>query len=247
MRTREDNRRLILARRARFVAAALCSLGGVGCREPGAVAPAPGAATGEPRAATAPGAPAGGVEIAQGGGTFGGLDGGALGALDGGVRDVLDGGAPGAADDGGVPSSDAGPPARTVVVRVCLSIRVLPKVRFAWGSAKPTAESSTTLEEAVNVLRDHPAIFVEIEGHTDNTEPVPVAAARAEAVRRELVAHGIDQARLATSSAGASKPVAPNSRGVSRAQNRRVELRVRDCPGVVTPSSGTGGAALLPR
>jgi outer membrane protein OmpA-like peptidoglycan-associated protein len=247
MGSREQNRRLILARRARFVAAALCGLGGVGCREPGAVAPAPVSGTSEPRAATGWGARTGSTESGPGGGPPGLLDGGPFGASDAGVRDALDGGTPSASEDGGAPLAGAVPPAPTVVVRVCLSIRVLPKVVFAWGSAKPTADSRATLEEAVNVLRDHPTICVEIEGHTDNTEPATVAAARAEAVQRELVAHGIDQARLSTTSAGASKPIAPNSTGENRARNRRVDLRVRDCPGAVTPSSGTGGAALLPR
>jgi outer membrane protein OmpA-like peptidoglycan-associated protein len=241
MGSREQNRRLILARRARFVAAALCGLGGVGCREPGALAPAPVSGTGGPGVAMGRGAPTGSAEIGLGGGTPGLLDGGLLGASDAGVGDAADGGTLGASEDGGAPLAGGVPPAPTVVVRVCLSIRVLPKVVFAWGSAKPTAESRATLEEAVNVLRDHPAICVEIEGHTDNTEPAPVAAARAEAVQRELVAHGIDRARLTTASAGASKPIAPNSTGENRARNRRVDLRVRDCPGAVTPSSGTGG------
>jgi len=205
-----DTRGLILARRARFVAAALCGI--AGCGEPTAQAPVrvagPTGVGGAPGASTAD-------AVAQAG-----QGGGPLAVLDGGSADEPDAGA-------------------TVVVRVCLSIIQPPKVSFARGSAKPSAESASTLDLVAKVLRDYPERCVEIEGHTEVTERPSIAQARADAVRSLLTERGIDGARLSATSAGSTKPLAPSSTAAGRAHNRRIEFRLQDCPGPTAPSTSS--------
>ena len=67
-----------------------------------------------------------------------------------------------------------------------------------------------------------------IEGHTDDRGGTEANAAlslqRAEAVKRELVAHRVAPARLAAKGLGEAAPVADNALDEGRALNRRVEL-----------------------
>ena len=68
-----------------------------------------------------------------------------------------------------------------------------------------------------------------IEGHTDNVgaaaSNLSLSDARAAAVKAALVSEfGIDGGRITTKGLGDTKPAAPNTTPVGRAQNRRVEI-----------------------
>jgi peptidoglycan-associated lipoprotein len=74
-------------------------------------------------------------------------------------------------------------------------------------------------------------IFIEIEGHTDNTGSTEynerLGLERAEAVKRYLYEqHQIPLHRMNVISFGEEKPVAPNNTRQGRAQNRRVVVKV---------------------
>ncbi len=100
---------------------------------------------------------------------------------------------------------------------------------FATGSAELAPESTPTLKEIGQMLKDHADLSLMIEGHTDNTGNAAANQAlsekRAAAVKDYLVAtYQIDASRLQSKGLGASKPAASNDTAEGRQQNRRVEL-----------------------
>jgi chemotaxis protein MotB len=117
---------------------------------------------------------------------------------------------------------------------------------FAPGSVELTLAGKMTLAKVAAQLRPMPH-QVEVQGHTDDLPPPAesgyasnwdVAAARAAAVVRQLVAHGIKPERIRAVSYGASRPVAPNDTEEDRARNRRIEIRlIPDTPGPARPLS----------
>ena len=102
-------------------------------------------------------------------------------------------------------------------------------ILFATGKAEVQPESRPVLKEIASVLKQHSDLKILIEGHTDNVgaaaSNLSLSDARAAAVKAVLVAeHGVDAARITTKGLGDTKPSAPNSTAVGRAQNRRVEI-----------------------
>lgn len=102
-------------------------------------------------------------------------------------------------------------------------------IQFAFGKADITPESAKTLAAIAETLKAHPALHIEIQGHTDNIGGAgfnrTLSEARAAAVKEALTGgHGIEAARLSTAGFGDSRPLAPNDSEENRAKNRRVEL-----------------------
>lgn len=102
------------------------------------------------------------------------------------------------------------------------------EVNFDTARATLRPDSSTVLDQASALLREAPAIKVEIAGHTDNVGDADANLAlsqqRADSVREALVARGIAADRLDAKGYGASQPVADNRSEEGRAANRRVEM-----------------------
>ena len=102
-------------------------------------------------------------------------------------------------------------------------------VNFELDSAKLTADSTAILDDAVQILKRHAGLKVEIAGHTDNQGAydynMGLSARRANAVARALSSqHGIDSGRLRSAGVGYLAPVASNDTSAGREKNRRVEL-----------------------
>lgn len=100
---------------------------------------------------------------------------------------------------------------------------------FATGSAELAGESTPTLKEIGQMLKDHADLSLTIEGHTDNVGSAEanqsLSEKRAAAVKAYLVStFGIAESRLEAKGFGASKPAASNDTPEGRQQNRRVEL-----------------------
>jgi OOP family OmpA-OmpF porin len=92
-----------------------------------------------------------------------------------------------------------------------------------------THENEAILTAVLAVMLKQPETrTLRIEGHTDNRGDLnaskKLSAARAAAVGKWLVEHGIDGARVATEGVGAERPLATNETEVGRAENRRIEL-----------------------
>ena len=104
--------------------------------------------------------------------------------------------------------------------------------QFKLGKAELPEDASTALDTMVNQLKeDKKAVWVEIEGHTDNTGDKiyneRLGMLRAEAVKRYLYEkHQIPLHKINVISYGEEKPVAPNKTRAGRAQNRRVVIKV---------------------
>jgi outer membrane protein OmpA-like peptidoglycan-associated protein len=103
---------------------------------------------------------------------------------------------------------------------------------FVSGSSSLPDDARARLDSVVNDLKSkQQAIFIEIEGHTDNMGSNDynerLGLERAEAVKRYLYEqHQIPLHRMNVISFGEEKPVAPNNTRQGRAQNRRVVVKV---------------------
>jgi outer membrane protein OmpA-like peptidoglycan-associated protein len=102
-------------------------------------------------------------------------------------------------------------------------------IYFDVGKSVVKPESFPIIDQIVAFLKDHPAIRVEIEGHTDNTGAASnnqtLSEKRAESIRAEIIKRGIDPGRLEAKGYGSSKPVADNKTAAGRTQNRRVTIK----------------------
>lgn len=105
-------------------------------------------------------------------------------------------------------------------------------INFDFDSDVIRAESKPTLDKIVAMLKSEQTMQLVIEGHTDSdgsTEHNQVLSEeRAESVKSYLVSAGISSSRLFTEGYGESVPVAPNITATGKAQNRRVELVVKE-------------------
>jgi outer membrane protein OmpA-like peptidoglycan-associated protein len=103
---------------------------------------------------------------------------------------------------------------------------------FKFGKTVLPDEAKSKIDEMVAHLKQDPkAIYLEIEGHTDNvgdkTVNEKIGLARAEAVKKYLYEqYQIPLHKMNVISYGEDKPIAPNKTKAGRAQNRRVVIKV---------------------
>lgn len=106
----------------------------------------------------------------------------------------------------------------------------LDNVLYNTGKAVLKASSSQTLDELVRILEQHPAINIEIDGHTDNEgnaeTNMQLSEDRAHSVYNYLVSKGINKERLSYKGYGDTAPVASNDTEEGRAKNRRTEVKI---------------------
>jgi len=105
-------------------------------------------------------------------------------------------------------------------------------INFDYDSDVIRAESKPTLDKIVAMLKSEQTMQLIIEGHTDSdgsTEHNQILSEkRAESVKLFLVSAGISSSRLFTKGYGESVSVVPNTTATGKAQNRRVELVVKE-------------------
>ncbi len=101
-------------------------------------------------------------------------------------------------------------------------------VLFELGQTELQPGARTNLEDVVDLLQTEPERRIRIEGHTDSTGPASVnmriSQARADSVRDELVAMGIQADRVQAVGMGEEFPIASNETEDGRSQNRRVDV-----------------------
>jgi outer membrane protein OmpA-like peptidoglycan-associated protein len=112
-------------------------------------------------------------------------------------------------------------------------VETLDPVAFKERSAtiEPTAENEALLTALLGVVLKLPETSkIRIEGHTDNRGDAAalrkLGLARAAAVARWLVEHGIAEARLSSSGVGPDRPIATNETEVGRKANSRLEIHL---------------------
>ena len=112
-------------------------------------------------------------------------------------------------------------------------------VNFDFDKSTLRADAVATLAEALAVLKQYPAMRVEVAGHTDSVGTdaynQSLSERRAKAVYDYLTSNGIDASRLSGPNGyGEARPIAPNTNPdgsdnpEGRAQNRRTELNVEN-------------------
>jgi outer membrane protein OmpA-like peptidoglycan-associated protein len=103
---------------------------------------------------------------------------------------------------------------------------------FQFGGVELPDSARARLDQVIGDLKADPkAIFIEVEGHTDNVGSKELnqrlGLERAEAVKRYLYTqHQVPLHKINVISYGEDKPVAPNNNRTGRAQNRRVVVRL---------------------
>jgi outer membrane protein OmpA-like peptidoglycan-associated protein len=112
-----------------------------------------------------------------------------------------------------------------------LNTIILKGVNFDNDSAKLRLDAYPVLDEAVATLKRYPGIKVEVAGHTDSTSSdahnMKLSDRRAHAVMDYFISQGIDAANLTANGYGETTPIADNKTAEGRAENRRVELRIK--------------------
>ncbi|MDO8680328.1 MAG: OmpA family protein [Acidobacteriota bacterium] len=104
--------------------------------------------------------------------------------------------------------------------------------KFKLGKAELPDDAMGAIDQMVAQLKADPkAVWVEIEGHTDNVGDTKYNNAlglqRAESVKRYLYEkHLVPLHKINVISYGEEKPIAPNKTRDGRAQNRRVVIKV---------------------
>lgn len=164
-------------------------------------------------------------------------------------RDACPGTAPGVAvdargcprdsDSDGVPDNRDRCPGTPAGVRVDDSGCPLPeevmlrvdRLQFAFDSAALDARAKSALDAAVDVIRSHASVQLDVVGYTDASGPEAynqrLSERRAQAAVDYLVSRGADREQLRAVGRGEADPVADNGTRDGRERNRRVELVVR--------------------
>ena len=104
--------------------------------------------------------------------------------------------------------------------------------KFKFGAADLPDESKAAIDQMVGQMKsDTKAVWIEIEGHTDNVGDAKynerLGEMRAEAVKRYLYEqHQVPLHKMNVISYGEQKPATDNKTRDGRAQNRRVVIKV---------------------
>jgi len=113
-----------------------------------------------------------------------------------------------------------------------LKINVPNDVSFDVNSAAIKPQLRGVLDSFASSLQGDPHAEVTIIGHTDSTGNAainnPLSLERAQSVRDYLSGRGVAASRVQTAGRGDREPIASNSTEAGRAQNRRVEIFIRE-------------------
>lgn len=111
-----------------------------------------------------------------------------------------------------------------------LDIIELRGVNFATNSDRLLAGAEQVLDDAIDWLKSHPNLIVEVAGHTDSDgndiSNLGLSERRANTVRDYMINGGINPANISARGFGESEPVSDNTTTEGKAENRRVELRI---------------------
>lgn len=106
-------------------------------------------------------------------------------------------------------------------------------VNFDFNQSTIKPESEPVLKQVLALFTADPSYSAEVGGHTDNVGKraynMTLSAARAEAVKAWLMAHGVAATRMTTHGYADTVPLVPNTTDENRAKNRRVELKRNEC------------------
>jgi OOP family OmpA-OmpF porin len=101
---------------------------------------------------------------------------------------------------------------------------------FALGGSTLSPEGKAAVAELLGKFDGETIKQVIVEGHTDDRGDAAfnqdLSEKRANAVKAELIANGVDAKVIQTTGYGEGRPVADNNTREGRAKNRRVEIKI---------------------
>ena len=101
-------------------------------------------------------------------------------------------------------------------------------IQFDYNSSAIKSEYVGFVFRLATWLKHFPTVKIEIDGYTDNEGSpdanMKLSQARADEVKNQLIAMGVDGARLTTKAYGSTKPISTNTSSQGKEMNRRVEL-----------------------
>jgi outer membrane protein OmpA-like peptidoglycan-associated protein len=113
-----------------------------------------------------------------------------------------------------------------------LKLNIPSDLSFDFGSAAIKPDMHHVLDTFANSLQDDPSARLAIIGHTDSVGTAAVnerlSLDRARSGRDYLASRGVSPARVSIEGHGEREPVADNGSEKGRAQNRRVEMYLRE-------------------
>jgi len=130
----------------------------------------------------------------------------------------------------GTKANSGCPPIRADVM---MSVsRASNRIFFVRAKANLEKNCLKELDHVVAVLKADSTLKLVIQGHTDSEgtdeRNAALSVRRAMAVKKYLMSHGIAEGRLETHGYGAHRPIASNETAEGMAQNRRVEMILRN-------------------
>ena len=107
---------------------------------------------------------------------------------------------------------------------------ILKNIFFNNNQFELQATSQIELDDVVKLLKENPAVSVQINGYTDNVgkpaDNLVLSENRAKSVVNYLKSKGIESIRLSYKGYGETQPLRSNTSEAGRAENRRTELKV---------------------
>ncbi len=103
-------------------------------------------------------------------------------------------------------------------------------VLFKTGQAVITDDSQAEIIKFADFMKQYPNVKAHIKGYTDNTGAealnIRISNNRAQAVKKSLIANGINADRIQATGYGPKDPIADNTSDAGRQQNRRVVAEI---------------------
>jgi outer membrane protein OmpA-like peptidoglycan-associated protein len=101
---------------------------------------------------------------------------------------------------------------------------------FEQGKAVIDPASFNELDELVLLLKTHPKLVIQLEGHTDNlgntAKNMELSQDRVDEVKDYLVDKDVSKSRVKTKAFGGTRPLSKGKTEADRNMNRRVEIRI---------------------
>ena len=130
------------------------------------------------------------------------------------------------------PVAQVSDPPVSIKVDEPVTLRVPTNIHFALDKANVSPASAEILNQIATVLKQHPFLTIELQGHTDsrasNQYNLNLSKRRAIATRNYLMQQGVAPERMTILPLGESKLKKPGNTSLEHAYNRRVEIEFQD-------------------
>ncbi len=128
------------------------------------------------------------------------------------------------------------PPVQPPVLPTKIKLEIPANIHFALDKSNIAPMSGAVIKRIAQVLKQHPYIVVDLEGHTDpradNEYNSRLGMRRAISARKYLIAQGIAPARITIRSYGETRRKTSQNSILDYARDRRVEFLYRDIRGI---------------